>query len=195
MKGIVRSMYFSWGILALPMIPFVFAIISDANLEGGLTISGEFAARFIILCMMITPMSLIFRTSVMVKWLRLRRRAIGVAAFCYALLHTIVYIADAATVSSILDEFCSLGMWTGWAALIILTPLALTSKDSMVRMLRDRWKALHRWIYVAAILVLFHWVFVQSNLGFALVHFIPLILLQSIRMYIDVWVQEPASSN
>ena len=64
----------------------------------------------------------------------------------------------------------------------IFVPLAVTSNDSSVRRLKRWWKPIHRWIYLAALLTLLHWVFVHNNLGPALVHFIPLGLLELYRV-------------
>lgn len=195
MKGLLHHVYFSWGVLALPSIPLVIAMAGDVDPHDLLHPSGEYAARLMILCMMITPLSMIFKSSSIVRWLRLRRRAIGVAAFSYAAFHTFFYIVDLAQISSLLDEFWEFGLLTGWAAFAILIPLALTSNNNSVRRLRDRWKSLHRLVYVAAVLVLLHWFFVQNVVGPALAHFIPLMLLQSYRLYIDFWGQELTSSN
>lgn len=195
MKGQLHHVYFLWGILALPSIPLVIAMASGSDPQDVLHPSGEYAARLIILCLMITPLSTIFKSSSIVRWLRLRRRAFGVAAFSYAVLHTFFYVVDVAAIRSLLDEFWEPSLLTGWAALAILIPLAVTSNTHSVRRLRDRWKALHRSVYIAAVLVLLHWVFVQNQIGPALANFIPLILLQSYRMYIDFWGSELTSSN
>jgi len=106
-----------------------------------------------------------------------------VAAFCYAALHTILYIIDLRSISLILDEFWLVGIWTGWLAFAIFIPLAATSNQSMVRRLKSKWKPLQRWVYVAAVLTLAHWIFVQNAIGPALVHFVPLALLEIYRIY------------
>ena len=45
------------------------------------------------------------------------------------------------------------------------------------------WKTLQRWVYVAAIATLLHWIFVHNNFGPALVHFIPLAGLETYRLW------------
>ena len=45
----------------------------------------------------------------------------------------------------------------GFAALVILIPLAITSTNKMMRRLGRRWQTLHRWVYVAAILGVVHY--------------------------------------
>jgi len=70
-----------------------------------------------------------------------------------------------------------------WGALIIFIPLAITSNNTMVRVLKSNWKTLQRLVYVAAVLTLVHWVFVHNNTGPALVHFVPLALAEAYRIY------------
>jgi sulfoxide reductase heme-binding subunit YedZ len=48
--------------------------------------------------------------------------------------------------------------WTGWLAFVIFVPLALTSNDLSLRLLRRGWKSLHRFAHLAALLTLAHWV-------------------------------------
>lgn len=107
----------------------------------------------------------------------------GVAAFCYAALHTLFYVIDSETLSLIVVQFPLPGYWTGWVAFGIFIPLALTSNQMMVRLLKKKWKMLQRFVYAAAVLTLIHWIFVENNIGPALAHFIPLALLESYRIY------------
>jgi len=117
-----------------------------------------------------------------VQWLLKRRRALGVAAFGYALIHTVFYILDVRAVQDMMAEFWSLGIWTGWLAFAIFIPMALTSNQASVVALGRKWKMLQRCVYVAAVLTLIHWIFVHNNTGAALVHFIPLALLELYRV-------------
>ena len=108
------------------------------------------------------------------------------AAFCYAAIHTLFYVIDMGSLQAVLDEFWLLGIWTGWVAFAIFIPLAFTSNQAMVKKLRAKWKPLQRWVYPAAVLTLVHWIFVHNNLGPALVHFIPLALLETYRIVKNV---------
>ena len=183
MRNFFNHMYFFWAVLALPSIPMAMGLASGSvSAEDLLHPSGEFAARFLIIAMMITPLRLLFPTTGWVNWLAKRRRALGVAAFAYALLHLLLYWVDMETMQAILAEFWVLGIWTGWAAFAVFVPLAVTSNDSAVRKLNRWWKPIHRWVYLAAFLTLIHWIFVHKNLGPALVHFIPLGLLEFYRV-------------
>ena len=183
-KKILNSPYFFWVLLALPAIPMLSAFLSGrADAEGLLHPTGEFAARFMILAMMITPLRMLFPKAGWLYWLSRRRRYLGVAAFAFAAAHTLLYIIDMGALQPILAEFWALGIWTGWAAFIIFVPLALTSNGTLQRVMAGWWKPLQRWVYPAAVLTLVHWIFVHNNLGPALVHFIPLAALEAYRIW------------
>jgi len=180
--------YILWIILSLPAIGLISGYFSGAKLAGELLHpTGEFSARFMIIAMIATPLLILFqrigwKLSVP-HWLMRNRRAFGVAAFAYALLHTVFYIVDIGVLSEILSEITSFGIWTGWLAFLIFIPLAITSNDRSQKCLRTAWKKLQRWVYPAAVLTLLHWIFVHNHVGPALVHFIPLAALEIFRVY------------
>lgn len=145
--------------------------------------TGEFAARFMIIAMILTPLRMLFPGSGFWRWMMKRRRYFGVAAFGYAALHTLLYVIDMKTLQAIWGEAFLLGIWTGWIAFFIFVPLAVTSNDASVLWLKRTWKPLQRWIYGAAVLTLLHWMFVHNNFGPALVHFIPLAGLEAYRIW------------
>lgn len=146
--------------------------------------TGEWSARFMIIAMTLSPLAGTLGPKPWLNWLVKRRRALGVAAFIYAMLHLVFYIIDMGNLGDILAEFWALGIWTGWAAMLLFVPLALTSNDASVRALKACWKRLQRLVYPAAILVLVHWIFIHNNLGPALVHFIPLVALVAARYFL-----------
>ena len=173
-----------WLLLSVPALPMLWVLSSGTGAaERLLHPSGEFAARFLIVALAITPLRLIFPGAGWLRWLARRRRAVGVAAFGYAALHTLLYVVDTATLRDLWAEFFALGIWTGWAALAIFVPLAVTSNDAAQRLLRRAWNRLHRLVYAAAVLTLLHWIFVNNNLGPALVHFVPLAGLEAYRVF------------
>lgn len=181
--------YFIWGLLALPSVPMIAALIEGAPGADGAPVTemllhptGEFSARFLIITMALTPLRMLFPASGFLRWMMKRRRYFGVAAFFYALFHTLLYIVDMGSLRAILGEFLALGIWTGWLAMLIFVPLALTSTDAAVRAMGTRWKPLQRTVYVAAVATLLHWIFVHNTLGPALVHFVPLAGLELYRV-------------
>ncbi len=196
MSSVTQSRYFLWLLLALPSMPMIAALASgSADSEQLLHPTGEFAARFMIIAMAISPLRMIFPRSGFLIWLMRRRRYFGVAAFFYAAFHTVLYIVDMGSLRLMLDEFLALGIWTGWAAFAIFMPLALTSNDASQRLLLSWRKVLQRWVYLAAVLTLIHWIFVHNNIGPALVHFVPLGLLEAYRIWKSLRGRQTLSST
>ena len=189
MRRIIDHPFFLWALLALPSIPMISALLSGAPGPNGMAMTemllhptGEFSARFLIIAMVLSPLCMLFPGSGFLRWMIKRRRYFGVAAFFYALLHTLLYVIDMGSIGAILGEFLALGIWTGWLAMAIFIPLAATSTDGWVRRLGPSWKTLQRTVYVAAVATLLHWIFVHNNLGPALVHFVPLAALEAYRI-------------
>ncbi|MEP3436619.1 MAG: ferric reductase-like transmembrane domain-containing protein [Hoeflea sp.] len=183
LKTLFNSPYAFWVLLALPSIALIDGALSGGDLEPLLHPTGEFSARFMIIAMMLTPLRMLLPKSVAVLWLLRRRRYLGVAAFFYATLHTLYYVIDLGSLSAVAADIATLGIWTGWVAFVIFVPLALTSNDASVRRLRRTWKTLQRFVYPAAVATLLHWVFINDNIGPALVHFVPLAALEIYRIW------------
>ena len=173
-----------WALLCLPAVlmlrPYVFGDVIAMDM---LHPTGEWSARFMIAAMVLSPLLSLIGPRPWLSWLIQRRRALGLAAFGYAMLHLIFYIIDMGNLDDMLAEFLALGIWTGWAAMLLFVPLAVTSNDASMRALKAGWKRLQRLVYPAAVLVLVHWIFIHNNLAPALVHFIPLVLLVAARYF------------
>ena len=187
MKSVLNSPYFFWAVLAMPAIPMTFMLASgepDA-VNSLLHPTGEFAARFMIIAMMLTPLRMLMPKVKAWTWLIQRRRYLGVAAFFYALAHTVLYLVDTDTLSAIIGDLPNIYIWTGWLAFLMFVPLAVTSTDGWVRRLGRRWKTLQRAVYVAAVFTLLHWASLHDwgGVGPALVHFVPLGLLETCRIW------------
>ena len=172
-----------WLILSVPGILLIKSAIEGTGEYNMLMhTSGEFSVRFLIICLIATPLLVLFPKSRFPKWLVKNRRYFGVAAFGYALLHTVVYLFEIEWIT-VQKEFFDIGILTGWIGFIIFIPLALTSNDYSVGLMKQGWKKLQRWIYVAAIGIFAHWVFIHYHYIPALVHFVPVLLLQIARVW------------
>ena len=172
-----------WALLAVPALPMLAAAATpDSDLEELLHPSGEWSARMMIFALMLTPLAQLLPGNRAVRWLVARRRAFGVAAFGYAALHAIFYIVAMGHLDDMLAELGATGIWTGWLALLVMLPPAVTSNDAAMRALRAGWKRLQRLAYAAAVLTLIHWLTVHDGVGAALAHFAPLALLQIYRL-------------
>ena len=152
--------YSLWLVLAFPAIWMVWRHLSHRPVDYVL-VSGDLAAWMLILCLMVTPVMQLVGPSARV--LRRHRRHLGVAAFLYTLFHLALWLRTADW-AEFIRTITHLRIGTGWLALLLMVPLALTSTDGMVRRLGLRWKQLQRLTYPAAILTLVHWVLVTEAL-------------------------------
>ncbi len=88
------------------------------------------------------------------------RRLLGVFTFVYALLHFLTYIGpfQGFSWSAIVKDLVKRPYITlGFAALLMLLALAVTSTNGWMRRLKRRWQQLHRLIYVIVVLGVWHY--------------------------------------
>lgn len=152
--------------ISIPALPLVYDLV-DAQIYYGeiMSRSGVWASALMVVTLMITPVRLAVSRFDFLKthWIKAsirllmqRRRYLGVAAFGYALLHTLFYLRKIDEFQSIVDAALIFENLTGWIAFLIFLMLAVTSNDFAVRKMGERWQTLHRLIYPAAILVFIH---------------------------------------
>lgn len=96
------------------------------------------------------------------------RRAFGVSVFFFATLHGSIgffnNLAGNLTSVFFLSDQSQLALLFSTLAFIILSLLAITSFDKATEVLgHDRWKKLHRFVYLAGYLVVFHAFFIGSH--------------------------------
>lgn len=116
---------------------------------------GLWALRFLIVTLAITPL----RQLAGVNLLRYRR-ALGLSAFYYALMHLMTYLVldqrldfDVIGADIIKRSYITIGM----TCFVVFLPLAVTSTNLAIRRLGGRaWQRLHRFVYLAAILAVLH---------------------------------------
>jgi sulfoxide reductase heme-binding subunit YedZ len=128
-----------------------------------------------------------------VGWPQRLRRVLGVTAFAYALLHFLFYVGvdkffDWATISKDLTKRPFL--MVGFAAILCLAPLAITSTDGWVKRLGfRRWKLVHRLVYLAAALAVVHFAWrVKADLTRPLLFAGAFALLLALR--VPGWIRE-----
>jgi methionine sulfoxide reductase heme-binding subunit len=182
MRTILNNKQVFWLLLAIPALMMLLGWWQGRiDTMDMLHPTGEWSARLMIFAMMLSPLVSLLGPRPWLNWLVVRRRAVGVAAFGYALLHLVFYLVDMGNIDDILAEWLAPGIWTAWAAFVLMIPLAATSNDSSMRALKAGWKTLQRLVYPAAILTMLHWFWVHNNYGAALLHFAPLTLLVAAR--------------
>src|SRR5207248_2512930 len=117
--------------------------------------AGYWTLVFVLISLAITPLRRVARYGQLVDV----RRMIGVGAFCYAVAHILLFIADQMfdLVKVATEIVLRLYLTIGFISLVGLTALAITSTDRMVRRLGgQRWNRLHRIVYGIALLSLIH---------------------------------------
>ncbi len=118
--------------------------------------TGEWALRFLLITLSITPLRKITRKNALIRF----RRMLGLFTFFYACLHFSTYL--------VLDQFFDWNeivldvakrpyITVGFSAFVLLIPLAVTSTNKMAQRLGNNWRRLHSLIYPIAILVIFHY--------------------------------------
>jgi sulfoxide reductase heme-binding subunit YedZ len=119
--------------------------------------TGMLTLVFLMLSLTVTPARLVSGWN----WLSHFRRMLGLYAFFYGVVHlTTYFVFDRSfsfrdTVSDVAKRpFILVGM----TALLLMVPLAITSTNGMIKRLgANRWKQLHRFVYVSAILGVIHY--------------------------------------
>lgn len=171
------------ALLAVPWAWLAFGYLTGRLFYGEMVhASGDWAIWCLMAALAISPLRGLFPQQAWTAWLLKRRRYLGVAAFAYALLHAAVYVLRQRELPVILAEALEAGLLTGWLALAIFVPLALTSNDGSVRRLGRAWKRLHRAVYVAAVLSFAHWVLVAFDATVAYAHLAVLAALETARL-------------
>lgn len=190
-----RSTYILWAILALPGLTMIGPLLGGdpQAFHRLLHPTGEWAARLMIIGMMASGLMLLFRGRHWPRWLLHHRRDIEVAAFIYAALHTLVYVIDRGSLARIVEALPETYIWTGWLAMLLFVPLAITSNNAAQRWLRAGWKQVQRLAWPAAVLVLLHWAALHNWGGWApaMVHFGPLLAIWAYRLWFWTLRQRP----
>ena len=144
--------------------------------------TGDWAIRFLLLGLALTPLRQIFKWNKLIKY----RRMIGLYAFFYVGLHLVNFVVldyyfDWAT---ILKEIIKRPAITfGMGAVCLLVPLAVTSTKGWIRRLGKGWLKLHWLIYIIAPLAVTHnFMMVKADILQPMIHMSILILLLGYRL-------------
>lgn len=166
-----------WIAALYPLAALVWRIAFDPFSLGAnpaetiLHVTGDWTLRFLLLSLAITPL----RRLTMIGGLIRLRRLLGLFAFFYGVLHLSAYIG--------FDRYFVLGeigadivkrpfITVGFAALVLMTPLAITSTRGWVmRLGGPRWQNLHRLVYAVAVFgVVHYWWLVKRDITEPLIY-------------------------
>lgn len=122
-----------------------------------------------------------------IKWYRfihMSRRYIGVCCGIYAILHFITYLAKESFLPKGWEQIVTKNyLIAGSTAAFIILVLTLSSNNFSTRLLKNKWKKLHRLVYVAGFIVLFHIFQIEkANLLLLAALVAPVVLLESLRL-------------
>ena len=172
-------------VCALPMIAVsvrgVMGELSANPIEDVTHVTGEFALRWLIVTLAITPIRRITGWAAIAPW----RRTFGLAAFAYTVLHLLTWLVldqglDGTAIAEDLVERPYI--WLGMAGFVTMVPLAATSTRASMRRLGKRWVLLHRLTYLAAVLGVAHWWWlVKADERGPMVHAIVIAVLLGLR--------------
>jgi len=125
---------------------------------------GLWALRLLMATLAITPLRQLTGQAALVRF----RRMLGLYAFFYACLHFSAYLVlDLRGYwTQIFEEIAKRPYITvGFAAWLLLVPLAITSTKGWIRQLGRNWARLHKLVYAAGVLAVLHfWWLVKSDI-------------------------------
>ncbi len=183
--------YFKFSVFILSSLPFLlisykifFNKLGPEPVKEITHFTGEWTLIFICLTLSMSPLKQFTNSSVWISF----RRMLGLFVFFYATLHLLTYIGIDYRFdwSQILDDVVKKKyIFIGFAAWLLLLPLAITSSKKMVLLLKKNWKRIHRLIYIIAIFGSLHYIWLSKTIFFKpLIYFIIIIVLLALRIKI-----------
>lgn len=124
--------------------------------------TGLWTLVFLCITLAVTPLRRLTGWNVLIRF----RRMLGLYAFFYAALHftTYVWFDKWFDVAEMIRDIGKRPFITvGFAAFVLLVPLAVTSTRAMARRLGRRWQTLHRAIYAIGVLAILHFWWMKAG--------------------------------
>jgi methionine sulfoxide reductase heme-binding subunit len=157
-------------VFLLCLLPFVWLAYNVAinNLganpqEALIRATGDWTLRFLCIVLTVTPLRTISKTPQLARF----RRMLGLFVYFYVVIHLLSYswfdmgfdVADIAN-----DIYKRPFILVGFAAFVLLTPLALTSFNRAIKALgAKRWQQLHKLVYAVAGLGVLHFFWMRAG--------------------------------
>jgi len=157
-------------VFALALLPFLRIVVSiftdqlGANpIEFITRNTGDWTLYFLCITLAVTPLRRITKWN----WLIRLRRMLGLFTFFYATLHftTFLWFDHFFDVAEMFKDVVKRPfIAVGFAAFVLMIPLAVTSTNAMVKRLGGkRWMWLHRLIYATALLAILHYWWMKAG--------------------------------
>jgi sulfoxide reductase heme-binding subunit YedZ len=145
---------------------------------------GEWTLIFICLTLVMSPLK---RFTSLAFWTKFRRM-LGLFVFFYATIHLLTYIGldyrfDWQPIFN--DVLKKKFIFIGFSAWLLLIPLAATSSQKMINLLKQNWKKLHRIVYIIAIFGALHYIWLSKTIFFKpLIYSVIIVVLLILRIRI-----------
>jgi methionine sulfoxide reductase heme-binding subunit len=176
--------YGFWAVLTMPAAAIAWRYATGSISYGQVMHeTGDWSVGLLAVALSATPLRNALPGLPIGRWILAHRRALGVASFAYAAIHTLSYVQRKWGYGYLLEEAKGLDLLTGWIALVIFMMLAITSNDRSLRVLGRNWQRLHRCVYVGAGLVFTHWILTAFSREVAYRCLIVVCLVQALRFF------------
>ncbi len=182
---------FKTSLFIISLLPAIILIYGALNNQLGANPievltrdTGEWALRFLLITLAVSPLRLLFGW----HFLADVRRLLGLYSFFYAAIHMLLYVW--------LDQFFNLTdiikdiierpfITVGFINFLALILLAATSNDAMIKRLgAERWNRLHSLVYYIGIGAVIHFfMLVKKDVTEPVIYIIILVVLLGIRLY------------
>jgi sulfoxide reductase heme-binding subunit YedZ len=179
LKGII------FIISLLPLFFIIYQIITDQlgpePVKEITHHTGKWTLYFIVITLAMTPLQKITKLNFWIRY----RRMFGLFIFFYASIHLMTYVGldyrfDLISIGS--DIIKKKYILIGFSAWLLLVPLAITSNKRMMKILKDKWKKLHRLIYLISLFGVIHYLWlVKRDLTEPLIFLVVILFLLTFR--------------
>lgn len=156
-----------FGVSLIPLAWLLGAVVTDRAgpnpAEYLIRATGDWTLRFLCLTLAVTPVRVILGVPALARF----RRMLGLFTYFYGVLHAMSYVGfDMGLVLA--DVLKDVGkrrfILVGFAAFVLLTPLAATSFNRAIQTLgAARWQTLHRLVYLVAGLAILHFFWMRAG--------------------------------
>jgi len=173
------------------LIPALLVIGDATGITGGLGANpveeildrfGNWALRFIMITLAVTPLRRLSGWN----WLTRFRRMLGLFTFFYAFMHFLTWVVldRELRLSDIVEDLTERPFITlGFAAVVLLSALAITSFTALRRRMGRSWQTLHKAVYVIGVLGVWHyWWQVKKDVTEPLIYALILTILLAARL-------------
>jgi sulfoxide reductase heme-binding subunit YedZ len=156
-----------WLLGLLPFVWLVWGASQDAlganPAEYVIRATGDWTLRLLCLALAVTPLRVQFALPELARF----RRMLGLFTYFYVVLHLLCYswLDMGFELEDIVQDIIKRPfILVGFAAFVLLTPLAATSFNAVIRWLgAKRWQRLHKGVYGVAVLAVLHFFWMRAG--------------------------------